>query len=139
VGPIAIGFGVALTILGIVLYRTSEPEHQSLTALIPSVFGLALVLCGQIARGTSEKARMHAMHVAAMIGLIGLIGGIVLVVLDVQKFGGEQPPSTRALAGKAALAVLCGVFVGWCVKSFIDARRARKRNAAGAAPTTDIK
>ena len=138
-GPIAIGFGVALTILGIVLYRTSDIEPKPLTALIPSIFGLALVLCGQIARGTSEKARMHAMHAAAVIALIGLVGGIVLVILDVQKLGDPKPPSNLAMGGKAALAVLCGAFLGLCVKSFIDVRRARRRNAAGSAPTTDVK
>jgi hypothetical protein len=130
VAPIAMLFGVLLTVLGLILYGTSELDPKPITALIPSALGLALVLLGQIARGASERGRMHTMHAAALIGLIGLIGGVVLTVIDVSKLGNEPPPSNRAMAGKAAMALLCAVFLGLCVKSFIDVRRARKQRAA---------
>jgi hypothetical protein len=32
------------------------------------------------------------------------------------------------------MAVICLIFVAWCVKSFIDARIARKQSEAEAAP-----
>jgi hypothetical protein len=122
---ITVIFGVLLTLLGLVLYRMSESGAP--TALIPSVFGVVLVLCGQIARGNSAKARMHAMHAAAVVGVIGLAGGAVMTVVDLQKLASDEPVLYKALGGKAALAMLCAVFVALCVKSFIDARRARKR------------
>jgi hypothetical protein len=130
---IAIVFGVLLTALGVGLYVTSELDPKPLTALIPCAFGLVLVLLGQIARG-SDKARMHAMHAAAMVGLIGFIGGVVMTILDVRKLSGETPPSTLAMSGKAALAALCAVFLALCIKSFIDARRARKQRASAGGP-----
>src|SRR5271154_6564405 len=69
--PIAIVFGVLLTLLGPLLYILSDPAKQSPTAFIPSAFGIALIVCGVIAR--KEKARMHAMHGAAFVGLIGFL------------------------------------------------------------------
>jgi hypothetical protein len=124
----AIIFGILLTVLGVVLYASSDLEAmRRLTALIPSAFGLALVLLGQIARGGSDKARMHTMHAAAVIGLVGLVGGVVMTILDVRKLGSEPPPSNLAMGGKAAMAILSGIFLGLCIKSFIDGRKARKQ------------
>lgn len=131
---IAMFFGALLVILGIVLYSQSELEGlRKLTALIPAAIGLLLVLLGQIASGGSEKMRMHTMHAAAMLGLIGLIGGAVMAVRGAIALSSDSPPSKLALGGQAIMAVLCGVFVGLCVKSFIDVRRARK---AASQPTT---
>ena len=125
---IAMLFGILLVILGIVLYSQSELEWpRKATALIPAALGLVLVLLGQIAHGASEKTRMHTMHAAVLVGLIGLIGGAVVWVLDILKLGSETPPSNLAMWGKFAMASLCALFVGLCVKSFIDARRARKQ------------
>ena len=131
---IAMLFGVVLVLLGIVLYAMSEPEHKSLTAFIPSGFGLVLVLLGQIAQGDSEKRRMHTMHAAVLVGLVGMVVPAVMTALDIQKHYADPPaerlPSTLATTGKATMAVICCVFVGLCVKSFIDVRRARKQTAS---------
>jgi hypothetical protein len=35
--------------------------------------------------------------------------------------------NVRAAGGSIAMAVLCGAFLALCVKSFIDARKARKQ------------
>jgi hypothetical protein len=125
----AILFGTLLTILGIVLYSTSTIDPKPPTALIPSALGLVLVLLGQIARGASDKVRMHVMHAAAVIGLVGLVGGIVRIAMALPKYGTENPPSNLAVGGNVAMAVLCGLFLALCVMSFIDARRARKKQA----------
>jgi hypothetical protein len=121
-------FGILLVVLGVVLYSQSELEWpRKATALIPAGFGLVLVLLGQIAQGGSEKIRMHTMHAAALVGMIGFVGGAVMTILDFGKMGNVPPPSTLAMVGKAFMAMLCGVFLGVCIKSFIDARRARKQ------------
>ena len=73
---IAFFFGVLLSILGGVLFGTSNPDHRSITALIPAFFGIALILLGIVAR--NEKARKHAMHFAALLGLVGLLGGVAM-------------------------------------------------------------
>ena len=63
----AISFGVALVIVG--LYGYFGYETQSLTALIPAVVGLLLVISGIV--GQADTMRKHAMHVAATVSLLG--------------------------------------------------------------------
>jgi hypothetical protein len=62
------------------------------------------------------------MHLAAMVGLLGAVGGVIALLLPVFK---GQPSEPIAAACKAALTVLCLVFVGLCVNSFVQARRRR--------------
>jgi hypothetical protein len=130
VGPIAIFFGVLLTVLGIGLYALSD--SHSPTALIPSAFGVVLILLGFIARGGSEKVRMHTMHAAALIGLVGLVFPAYRAIAALA--GGAE--MNLAIGGQIAMAVLCGGFLALCIKSFIDARRARKQRELSAAPQT---
>lgn len=119
---IAMVFGVVLVILGVALYAMSEPERQSWTAFIPSIFGLVLVLLGQVA-GASDRARKHAMHVAAMVALVGTVFPAFRAIRKLA----EGADFNLAIGGQLAMAALCGVFLALCVKSFIDARRARKQ------------
>ena len=65
-----ISFGVILLVLGIGGYFGSG--MVSLTALIPAVFGLVLLICGVVARDPNK--RKHAMHFAAMVGVLGFLG-----------------------------------------------------------------
>ena len=122
VGPITIICGVVLIALGGVGYGPT----QASTALIPAYFGLGLAVCGALA--LKDNLRKHAMHAAAMIGLVGCLGGLVMAILALTKGTIEERP--LAFAMQIAMAVVCGVFVGLCVKSFIDVRRRRQQNAA---------
>src|SRR5205823_5834869 len=112
----AIGTGVLLIGLAAWGFFGAEPEHRSGTAGIPAGFGVALLLLGVIA--LKEHRRKHAMHAAAAVGLIGLVGAAVMVVRKLAG-GGELSRGTTA---QLAMAVLCAVFVGLCVNSFIQAR-----------------
>jgi hypothetical protein len=122
----AIFFGVVLAVLGIGLYAMSDPEKKSLTAFIPSAFGAVLIVIGQVAQAGSANVRKHSMHAAAMVGLIGLVIPAYRVIAALSQ-GSEI---NLAIGGQIAMAVLCGVFLALCVKSFIDVRRARKQNEA---------
>src|SRR5262245_24065867 len=66
-------FGLLLTLLGLAGYFLTGTS--SLTALIPAIFGVPLLLLGFVAR--SEHSRKHAMHVAALLGTIGFIGALM--------------------------------------------------------------
>jgi hypothetical protein len=119
---IAILFGVLLSLLGGGLYFFSET--RSPTALIPSFFGIALIVAGIVA--SNEKLRMHAMHFAALLGLVGFAFPAYRVItglIEGKEFG-------LAMGGQAAMSALCAVFLALCVKSFIDVRVARKRREA---------
>lgn len=110
-------FGAALTLLGLAGYFLTGTS--SLTALIPAFFGLLLVVLGFLARG--ESMRKHAMHAAAAVALVGFAGALVPLL--------RTPAETRsavALYSQLAMVVLTGIFVALCVKSFIEARKARR-------------
>ena len=117
-----IPFGVLLILLGVVGWVGSGMESP--TALIPSVFGLLLVIAGALAR--KESRRKHAMHAAAMVGLLGFLGSASGLLQLPALLGGAEVARPAAVWSKSAMAVLSAVFVGLCVKSFIDARKARK-------------
>jgi uncharacterized membrane protein len=123
----SIAFGALLALLGGVLFVSSDLElAKRMTALIPTGFGILLIVCGLIAR--NDKARKHAMHFAAMVGLVGCVMPLVMVIR--KAIAGEFDATSRAGAGQLVMSALCGVFVVLCVKSFIDVRRARKQAEA---------
>jgi len=127
--PIAIVFGLLLAALGPGLYFPSDPAHQSLTAFIPTAFGIALIVLGIAAR--NEKARMHAMHAAALLGLIGFAFPAYRVIKAIIEKGNAFVVD-RAIDGQVVMSALCLGFVFLCVNSFIDARIARKKREAEA-------
>ena len=109
-------FGVLLTALGVAGYFLTGAVSP--TALIPTWFGLPLVALGYVSR--SEAMRKHAMHAAATIALVGC-GGALFSLMR----GPAGASTAMATFSQAAMVLLTAVFVGLCVKSFIDARRAR--------------
>ena len=70
-------------------------------------------------------------RVAAMVGVIGLIGGLGMGVPKHKMITGVEPARPEAVKAQIWLGVLCGVFVGVCVKSFIDSRIARTTGGPG--------
>src|SRR5262249_6043172 len=100
--PIAIGFGVLLTLLGggVFVYVGMD----KFTALIPALFGILMIGAGIMAR--NEKLRMHAMHAAALLGLIGFAVPAVMVALAIGR-GIELEPVKHG--EQAAMAILCAV------------------------------
>ena len=122
--------GALLVLVGIVGYGTATPNEEgkvSPTALIPAFFGVALVLCGALA--FNDKIRKHVMHLAAMIGLVGALGGLMPIGRQIAKTGEFDPTKKSAIAGELMILV-CVVFVGMCVNSFIQARKARQAKEA---------
>ena len=124
-GPITIVFGVLLAALGGGLYYYSPT--RSPTALIPAYFGIALIFLGTIA--LSDRIRKHAMHVAALVGLVGFAIPAYRVIKTYVEQGSDFE-FNLAIGGQVAMSALCLVFLGLCIKSFIDARSARKQQAA---------
>lgn len=111
-------FGLFLMVIGLVSYFATN--MVSWTALIPAFFGLPLAILGWL--GLKEHLRKHAMHLAVMVGLLGFLGGAFSFVRPILS-GNEVKPVAASM--QALMALTCAIFVGLCVKSFIDARRAR--------------
>jgi hypothetical protein len=116
-----IGFGVVLILLGLFGYIGTGMEHP--TSLIPAIFGLLLVVFGAMAR--DDKKRKMAMHIAVVIGLLGFLGSASGLISLPAVLSGGQVERPMAVVSKSIMAVLMAVYVAMCVKSFINARRAR--------------
>jgi multisubunit Na+/H+ antiporter MnhE subunit len=93
-------------------------------ALHPAGLGVLLVVCGLLANTENAKKRMLWMHIAVTLGLIGFLLPLVRTILQVVK-GTLSTATSLALGERFATILLCLVFVGLCVRSFIAARRAR--------------
>lgn len=66
---------------------------------------------------------MHLMHLAALCGLLGALGGLGMAVPKLIRGDLERP---LAIASQVSMGVVCLIFVILCVRSFIQARKARQ-------------
>jgi len=114
-----IGLGIFLMILGLVAFFTTG--MQSLTALIPTFFGIVFLILGII--GLKESARKMAMHIAMVIGLLGLIGTFPGLIKLFALLTGADVARPAAVITQTIMAILCIYYLVSGIKSFIDARK----------------
>src|SRR5262245_40164835 len=109
---VTIIFGLMLSAIGLFGYFKSAAEHPS-----PTAFGVVLIVLGIVAHRAS--ARMHAMHAAAAVGLIGflLAGGRGFMKLG--NAASDDLTVSRPVRLVLLMAIVCLVYVGLCVWSFI--------------------
>ncbi len=120
---LTIVFGVLLILLGVGCYVATGSSHP--TSLIPASFGLVLAILGFLANTEDAKKRMLWMHIAVTVGLIGFLATIRSVFQTIQIGRGVLYAHPVAIEEKAGMSLLCLLFVAFCVRSFINARRAR--------------
>lgn len=123
---------VFLGILGYVNGTPGDDGKVSPTAMIPAAFGGVLGLLGALSL-IGPGVRKHAMHFAAMIGVLGVVGGFMPLIRQSSK-GMPFDPMAPAARNGLMMSLICLAFVVLCVKSFIDARKARQA-AATTTPT----
>ena len=117
---ISIASGLLLIIIGVAGYVYGMMDGRaSLTALIPALFGLILVVLGAVSRA-KENLRKHLMHAAVTVGLIGFLMTAGRLVMNLSRL-----VLNAATIAQIAMAVVCLIFVLLCIKSFVDARRNR--------------
>lgn len=118
---ITIGFGLALVVLGIFGFVGSGAE--SVTALIPSFFGVVLAVLGFV--GQNPDRRALTMHIAALLAFVG-IGGSFSGLLDLPDLiAGNDLDRPWAVGVQSIMVVLLVVYLVLAVRSFIAARRER--------------
>ena len=123
-------FGVLMILLGVVGYLLTG--MQSRTALIPAIPGAIFLLLGVLAR--NDRVRKHVMHLAAALSLVGFLAMAGMGWVKLARWaGGTAPARPAAVISQSILGVLLLVFLVLCVRSFINARRART-GGLGAAP-----
>jgi len=113
-------FAGLLIALGLVGYLGTGSQHA--TALIPTWFGFALGVFGFLAISPNESRRKLFMHINVTIGLIGFLGGAVEAIRGYL----HAKSAGIAFASKVTMAGLLLVYVIFCVRSFIAARRSGK-------------
>ena len=114
-------FGVVLIGVGITGYVKTGSAHP--TALIPCWIGLILAVCGALA--IAPARRMLWMHIAVTIGLLGFLGTVKGGWDTFRLAHGVEFEHPIAVVEKGATCLICLGFVAFCVRSFIEARRAR--------------
>jgi len=92
--------------------------------LIPAAFGILLVALGLIARKAS--ATKHAMHAAAVLALVGFAGSVNGLPDLLKLLAGGELEHPLAGVAKSLMALALATFLGLCVQSFRQARKARQ-------------
>jgi len=117
---LAILFGVILDLLGVGAFVATG----AVTSLIPTIFGSVILVSGVVAL-VRPGLRKHVMHVAALFGLLGTLGGLGMGLPKLGMLLDGTAARPVAVGMQIAMGVICLVFLALCVKSFIDARRAK--------------
>jgi Na+-transporting methylmalonyl-CoA/oxaloacetate decarboxylase gamma subunit len=123
---ITIVCGVLLVGVGAAGYLMQDAENRSATALIPAGVGIVLLLLGWLAY--KDNVRKHAMHLAAALGLLGVLAGLGRLLP--KAFKGELSMGLATVC-ILLMVLICAVFVGLCVNSFVQSRRRRSQSESG--------
>ncbi len=110
----------------------TEKPKRSVTALIPAFTGGLLAVFGVVA--LKESLLKHAMHGAVLVGLLGCLAASGRAIPGLVKMmSGDSEVNSRSLFFVTCMAIICGVYVALCVRSFIEARR--RRTSENVAPS----
>ena len=115
---VAIVFGVLMILQGLAFWLATGFDAARFTAAIPGFFGIVLLLLG-ILSVQLPGIRKHLMHVTILVALLGIAGGITM---GVKSLGAEEIQWSKVW-DQGILAFLCVVYFGYCLASFIQARR----------------
>jgi hypothetical protein len=117
---VTIALGSLLFLVGIGFYLGTGAT--SVTALIPAFLGVPMEIAGFL--GLREGWRKHAMHVAVLLALLGLLGSARGLLSLPALVSGAEVAGPVAVVAQSLTALLCLVFVGLAVRSFVRARSA---------------
>ena len=126
---LTIGIGLLLILVGGGFFAgVAVLEHKtpSATALIPAFAGLPILLLGFVA--LKDAYRMHAMHGIAVFSLLGFLLPVGRLGMKLVQ-GATVPPTI--LVSLILMAVLCGILLVACIRSFVLARLRRTAGENG--------
>lgn len=115
---IGIGIGGLLALLGIVAYVLSD--FASLTALIPTGFGILIVLFGIVGRDPDRRQLSFAGM--GVLGLLGFLGSLRAVPDIIDLLTGDSVDSVVATSSQAVMIVLSLVLVIVVGRYFLESR-----------------
>ncbi len=120
---LTIALGALLILIAVIGFVETGSSHP--TALIPGAIGILFAIFGALANSEDPKKRMLWMHIAVTVALLMFLGTIPADINVFRLSHGADVPHPAAVVEKAAMSLLCLLFVLLCVRSFIAARRQR--------------
>ena len=114
---VAIIYGIFLIVWGIGV--TILSDSQSITSLIPAIFGLLILITSFIAKKLPNKKKL-LMHIVVLIGMIIFLGGLDIIRGLIQ---GNIFTNIWASSSKLMMMISGLVFTILCIKSFINNRK----------------
>lgn len=117
-------FGALLLGISLIILAITQ-KIGSPTIFIPSIVGIPLLVLGFLSDKMPAKRKL-LMHIAVTVGLLGALASLMPIGLQISKLAkGEALDPVRA-GSVFSMAVLCGIYVFLCVKSFINARKSTR-------------
>jgi hypothetical protein len=117
-------FAVLFIALGLIGFIGTGSEHY--TALIPAALGVLLGIFGALSFSPDAGRRKLFMHINVTLGLLGFLGTVMGLIQGLRMLAGATVANPPATVSKSVMALLCVIYVAFCVRSFIAARRARQ-------------
>ena len=114
---VAMIYGIFLIVWGIGV--TILSDSQSITSLIPAIFGLPILISSIIAKKLPNKKKV-LMHIVVLIGMIIFLGGLDIIRGLLQ---GNIFTNIWASSSKLMMMISGLVFTILCIKSFIYNRK----------------
>ena len=114
---VAMIYGIFLILWGIGV--TILSDSQSITSLIPAIFGLPILIASFIAKKLPNKKKV-IMHIVVLIGMIIFLGGLDIIRGLIQ---GNIFTNIWASSSKLMMMISGLVFTILCIKSFIYNRK----------------
>lgn len=117
---VTLGYGTFLILWGVAVSILSESD--SVTSYFPSFLGAPIAISGWMAKSNPDR-RKDWMHVAVVFGLLCALGGT--------RFFMVMGDGLDYASGSMLMLLLTGsVYTFLCVRSFIEARKAREASAS---------
>ena len=114
---ITIIYGIFLVVWGVVV--TIFSYSQSITSLIPTIFGLTIIILSFLAKKFPNRKKLF-MHIVVLIGFIVFLGGLDLIRGLIQ---GNIFVNLWASLSKFMMMISGLSFIILCIKSFIFNRK----------------
>lgn len=117
---VTLGYGTFLILWGVAVSILSESD--SVTSYFPSFLGAPIAISGWMAKSNPDR-RKDWMHLAVVFGLLCALGGT--------RFFMVMGDGLDYASGSMLMLLLTGsVYTFLCVRSFIEARKAREASAS---------